>query len=113
MGGISWVASYPKSGNTWLRLFLASYHNGGSPVRPNALPREFEAADHAEEHYYAAAACDLNKLSRTDILHLRGAALLKIMTEARLRPLWVKTHHARIVLDDVRLFPDEIGRAHV
>jgi hypothetical protein len=106
VGGISWVASYPKSGNTWLRLFLASYHNGGNPIHPNALPREFEAGDHAEEHYYAAAACDLNKLNRTDVLHLRGAVLIQIMTEARLRPLWVKTHHARVVLDDVRLIPE-------
>lgn len=23
--GIIWLASYPKSGNTWLRLFLSSY----------------------------------------------------------------------------------------
>ncbi|RIA34838.1 sulfotransferase domain-containing protein [Ectopseudomonas oleovorans] len=29
MSGFYWLASYPKSGNTWLRLALNSYCNGG------------------------------------------------------------------------------------
>lgn len=29
MSGIYWLASYPKSGNTWLRLLLRSYLTGG------------------------------------------------------------------------------------
>lgn len=31
MSGYHWLASYPKSGNTWLRLALASLHRGGAP----------------------------------------------------------------------------------
>lgn len=34
MAGIIWLASYPKSGNTWLRLFLANYF---APTRPLEL----------------------------------------------------------------------------
>lgn len=30
MSGYFWLASYPKSGNTWLRLFLASLEAGGA-----------------------------------------------------------------------------------
>jgi hypothetical protein len=37
MGKIVWIASYPKSGNTWLRALLASLRAGGSPVDINAL----------------------------------------------------------------------------
>ena len=38
MGGIYWLASYPKSGNTWFRLVLANYREGGEePVEINAL----------------------------------------------------------------------------
>jgi hypothetical protein len=38
MGGIIWLASYPKSGNTWLRAFLTSFQrNDGQPVDINAL----------------------------------------------------------------------------
>lgn len=29
-GGYCWIASYPKSGNTWIRLALASILNGGA-----------------------------------------------------------------------------------
>lgn len=29
-GGFYWIASYPKSGNTWMRLLLASLRNGGN-----------------------------------------------------------------------------------
>jgi len=34
-----WLASYPKSGNTWFRVFLANLlHPESSPVDPNHLP---------------------------------------------------------------------------
>ena len=102
MRGISWLASYPKSGNTWLRLFLASYRNDGHPIIPNALPREYEYADHQDEHYHSVSPWPVDKLSDVDVLQLRGAVLIKILTECRTRPLMVKTHNARIVLDDVQ-----------
>lgn len=35
MNGFYWLASYPKSGNTWLRLFLASLSKGGIPIDIN------------------------------------------------------------------------------
>lgn len=31
MNGFYWLASYPKSGNTWLRIFLESLLSGGTP----------------------------------------------------------------------------------
>ncbi len=37
MNGFYWLASYPKSGNTWLRLFLESLAIGGNTVDINAL----------------------------------------------------------------------------
>jgi hypothetical protein len=37
MNGFYWLASYPKSGNTWLRLFLESLAVGGNTVNINAL----------------------------------------------------------------------------
>lgn len=51
MGNIVWLASYPKSGNTWLRAFLANLvANHAEPLRPDewaayaddeALPERF------------------------------------------------------------------------
>lgn len=38
MGNIVWLASYPKSGNTWLRAFLANLiANRSDPLMPNEL----------------------------------------------------------------------------
>jgi hypothetical protein len=38
MGGIVWLASYPKSGNTWMRAFLHNLlTNAKEPVDPNVL----------------------------------------------------------------------------
>lgn len=37
-GGIYWLASYPKSGNTWFRTFLQNYiEDGAAPVDINEL----------------------------------------------------------------------------
>lgn len=39
MSGIYWLASYPKSGNTWLRIFIENYvRNESQPVQINTLP---------------------------------------------------------------------------
>ena len=38
MGGIYWLASYPKSGNTWLRIFLQNLREDGTePANINDL----------------------------------------------------------------------------
>lgn len=37
-GGILWLASYPKSGNTWIRIFLENlFRDGARPVSINEL----------------------------------------------------------------------------
>ena len=36
---ITWLASYPKSGNTWLRFLLANILAGGPPANSLAVSR--------------------------------------------------------------------------
>jgi aryl sulfotransferase len=38
MGGFYWIASYPKSGNTWMRLLLASLIAGGAAPDFDEMP---------------------------------------------------------------------------
>jgi len=46
MGGIYWLASYPKSGNTWLRIFLQNLREDGTePVNINDLQAGQIASD--------------------------------------------------------------------
>jgi len=55
MGSILWLASYPKSGNTWLRAFLANLMaNRRDPVPLAELPRYCE--DEALPELYARRA---------------------------------------------------------
>ncbi|NOZ51459.1 MAG: sulfotransferase domain-containing protein, partial [Chloroflexi bacterium] len=38
MNGIIWLASYPKSGNTWMRVFLTNYlRDSDEPAEINNL----------------------------------------------------------------------------
>ena len=53
MGNICWIASYPKSGNTWMRAFIANYlNNQRKPVDINTLNERSQAESQA--HRYAA-----------------------------------------------------------
>lgn len=45
---IGWIVSYPKSGNTWLRLMLLSLMRGGAAVDINAIGNEAGLANHIE-----------------------------------------------------------------
>ncbi len=45
---IGWIASYPKSGNTWLRLMLWSLMQGGSAVDINRASSDIGIASHTE-----------------------------------------------------------------
>ena len=40
MGALIWLASYPKSGNTWMRSFLHNlFRNASQPVNINGERR--------------------------------------------------------------------------
>ena len=55
MGNILWLASYPKSGNTWLRAFLANLvADRADPVPLDELPRY--ADDEANPDLFSALA---------------------------------------------------------
>ena len=51
MSSIVWLASYPKSGNTWVRAFLQNYINDAlKPADINALDQYF--ADESKPYWY-------------------------------------------------------------
>jgi len=79
MRGLVWLASYPKSGNTWVRVFL---HN---LLRPGAQPHDIN---------------DMNRLSTTDVAPEwyekvlgRPAAAMTPLETAQARPLVHKLIH--------------------
>ena len=91
MGNIVWLASYPKSGNTWLRAFLANllYNEGKAPLDINELWKHFQAE--SKPDWYAsysgnvppheldtASACALRQQVHQEIaLRAQGSVFVK------------------------------------
>src|SRR6056297_3663988 len=109
---IVWMASYPKSGNTWMRIFLANYiANGTSPLPINAA-QKFALGDSIAKTYrmVAGGPIDTNDIGLT--LSLRSKVLQAIVANKADINL-VKTHNLRAVARDVTLIPDNVTRSAV
>ena len=92
MGRIVWLASYPKSGNTWFRIFLANFlRNSDRPLDINDLDHMPNAAGRGlfDENLGVAAA----DLTRSEIEHLRPL-LYEHMAAQCAQPLFLKVHDA-------------------
>jgi hypothetical protein len=98
MGNIVWLASYPKSGNTWLRVFLANLIAGGpEPVPLADLPLYCE--DEARPELFAAVAGrPSTELDVEAIAAVRPQVHALIAARARGTRL-VKTHNRAGVFD--------------
>ena len=92
MGGLVWLASYPKSGNTWLRAFLHNLlSNKDEPVDINDL-MELSVGDTLKEWYAEVAGGDISRLSEKEIAQLRPRVHRRL-TELSKNSVFVKTHN--------------------
>lgn len=103
---IYWIASYPKSGNTWVRLFLQSYVTG-SPIDINAVYK-LTSDDLRVYHLQSVSARQIDKLSNDEHVLLRPAALLHMIANAHDCPIYLKTHHAKVRVHNIPLIPDPL-----
>lgn len=100
MTGIIWLASYPKSGNTWLRAFLANLlHGGKEPVPINNLPH-FVLGDNFLMHWAKLADKQESELTEADIRQLRPKVHLWFAQAWAPQDVFVKTHNALIRVGD-------------
>lgn len=71
MGSIVWLASYPKSGNTWLRAFLANLvANRAEPLRPDEI-RDFTDYEARADRFTELAGRPNTELTIGEIAALR------------------------------------------
>lgn len=110
---IVWLASYPKSGNTWTRIFLANYlMNPKEPVPINEVHR-FGMGDSIAKTYTMVAQgapADLNDVHT--ILRLRDKVLRGIIGNGADVNL-VKTHNTRSPAYGIDLIPPQYTRSAV
>lgn len=92
---ILWLASFPKSGNTWVRALLANYFTGGEkPVGINTL-QDFTVADTNVQAYERAAGRPLpNNATLEDIMPLKAKAQAVLAGPDPKRLVFAKTHTA-------------------
>jgi hypothetical protein len=68
----AWLASYPKSGNTWFRLLLANLATGEEPANINALPeRGGIASNRSDFHFHTLIDSGLLTHDEADALRPR------------------------------------------
>jgi aryl sulfotransferase len=91
VAGIWWLASYPKSGNTWLRVALATLLSG-RPADINAMPLVSLVANNRAlfDHALGIESADLTNEQETN---LRPRVYEMWAAEAS-RPLYCKVHDA-------------------
>lgn len=99
---IHWLASYPKSGNTWARLFYQAYVTGNAAINANLRTT---LTDSYEPMYQGVTPVALANLENQDFALLRGAALVNLIANSLRSHLVVKTHNAHIEVNGVPLFP--------
>jgi hypothetical protein len=102
MGKLYWLASYPKSGNTWIRYFLQVYFLSLAEGRLVAdgleRMREMSTTDVLPAWYRDDLGPDEARWPRAEVLQARPRALARIQASTGGNVL-VKTHGARVQVD--------------
>ena len=92
IGGAMFLASYPKSGNTWLRFLLEAYRRGG---RLDINDVRICTADSDKRIMQNASALSVDEMGFTGQMLCRPAAMLNFIALAA-QPIYIKTHFANI-----------------
>jgi aryl sulfotransferase len=106
MKGIIWLASYPKSGNTWFRIFLTNLlRDADAPVSINELESSpIASARGIFDHSMGFEASDL---TADEVDRLRPELYIHLADNAE-ETLFMKIHDAYTqVADRVPLIPEE------
>ncbi|MFP4046497.1 MAG: sulfotransferase domain-containing protein [Bacteroidales bacterium] len=109
---IVWLASYPKSGNTWFRVFLSNLlSESNEPVHINELKETSIAS--ARKPFDEITGLPSADLTHEEIDMLRPEVYRFIAAEAE-ETVYKKVHDAFITLPGGRyMFPPEVSRAVV
>lgn len=106
MRRLVWLASYPKSGNTWVRLFLTAYsHPEQEHLDINAVDVSLHAGD--RDLFDRVIGLEASELTPAEIDRYRPDVYRQLAVEAE-EPLFIKVHDRwRRNADGVSIFPPE------
>ena len=99
---ITWLASYPKSGNTWLRCFLAAYVTGRLDI--NHLS-PFSHDDMSPPLWQLISPKSLDRLNGHEAFALRGHFLLTLLS-CNQGKVVIKTHSGVGMVNEFPTIPE-------
>ena len=107
MGQLVWIASYPKSGSTWMRAFLHNYiRNPDAPYDINRLT-DLTAADINADRYHRYDPRPASQYSIADVQRMRPLVHRDLtMLDSTL--VFVKTHNALLQIAGAPLITPEV-----
>ncbi len=112
-GNLIWIASYPKSGNTWMRMFLANY------MLPRGDGQPFRLTDLGTASSSDARARDISRATGRDCREMtpdelyRGRQRHLEFLSASPRPTFLKTHMPNAALFGMPLIPADLTRCAI
>lgn len=99
MSNIVWLASYPKSGNTWIRAFLDNLmHDSARPLSVDRPSGMFAQGESAIGWYRIADPRPPAQWTRSDIARLRPR-VHRMIAGSRDGTVFCKTHNALTTID--------------
>ncbi len=111
MGGIIWLASYPKSGNTWLRVFIASLVSGeAADINKLTFLGGISSSRSAFDETLGVSAADLSAEQQTNL----RPRVYEIWAAEAKRLLYCKAHDCyHLTSAGEPLFPTKVTRGAI
>jgi hypothetical protein len=107
MGQVIWIASYPKSGSTWLRAFLHNYvRNAGTPHDINSL-MDLTTGESSAARYRRHDPRPPSQYSVADVQRMRPL-VHRALADAHPGLVFVKTHNALLVVAGVQTITKDV-----
>lgn len=109
---IIWLASFPKSGNTWVRTFLANYFQpSGKAIDINSL-RQFTTADVRQDFFDRAVGGPFRGKTVSDWIKVRPKAM-RLIAASKSGHHFVKTHCQVGKVESIDLIPPQVTAAAI
>ena len=112
MGKIIWIASFPKSGNTWMRAFLANYVLNQKQPYPIDELGSFSLSDTRPRFFQAASQQSVEQLSQADVLKLR-CRCQALIADFKNHDHFVKTHSRYGIYNSHSLINDSVSKGAI
>lgn len=112
MKNLTWLASYPKSGNTWTRMFLATYRCSGKPVSSLEDINAVTGSESLYSDFIEVSGRARSELTDYDIDSLRESVQTRLANSSR-ASLIFKTHNARVQHNGFPLIRRELTKAAI